>query len=437
MGIPEDAIAVVKDLYEGASIVVQTPKGNTTPIPIAGRGTIQGDTLSPLLFIIYAEPLLRWLARGDAAYKLKTSDTRVGPLAYADDLAVVTESPTEASAQLRKIESYCEWAGIKVNIDPVNKNKTVFTRAVRTGRAGADGCSEEVAIQGQHIPVVPSEHSYRYLGVWINLNLDWGDQWAAVVNKVREEKRLINGCVGSAAQQRKLVEQVMRPAIRYSMTVVPYTWPQIQRLHSILMNCTRTACGLSEHASTLLMMRAQTDYGVGVESVYHTYIYTAAESVREILSVQDDRGRMARGLWDAHVRTRPLCNPNSVRESAIAGLPTLHTQLHLAQLGIGTTCGTTAADTRRAAMHQSDEGPTLSPPALADPACMTPFWEIGLYDLSDFTTLRGDRVMPYTDFARKYRWSRVLDKRHPKALLRLCTRLSCGPDFGYYHYVLI
>ena len=53
MGIPGDAVDMVKDLYQGDSVVVKTPKGDTPPIPIEGRGTIQGDILSPLLFIIY------------------------------------------------------------------------------------------------------------------------------------------------------------------------------------------------------------------------------------------------------------------------------------------------------------------------------------------------------------------------------------------------
>ena len=40
MGILGDALDMVKDLYQGASIVVKTPKGDTPPIPIEGRGTI-------------------------------------------------------------------------------------------------------------------------------------------------------------------------------------------------------------------------------------------------------------------------------------------------------------------------------------------------------------------------------------------------------------
>eukprot|EP00959_Pyramimonas_sp_CCMP1952_P423077 8862487-Pyramimonas_sp.AAC.2 len=98
MGVPKGLIEVVQDLYEGASIVVCTPAGDTRPIPIMGRGTIQGDALSPLLFILYIEPLLRWLAEDQHACSFKTSDQRVGPLAYADDLASVTGTGEQALA---------------------------------------------------------------------------------------------------------------------------------------------------------------------------------------------------------------------------------------------------------------------------------------------------------------------------------------------------
>jgi hypothetical protein len=63
--------------------------GKIKPVHIQ-RGTIQGDTLSPYLFIIFLEPLLRWLERGNLGYKLKTSQYTLNSAAYADDLAIIT-----------------------------------------------------------------------------------------------------------------------------------------------------------------------------------------------------------------------------------------------------------------------------------------------------------------------------------------------------------
>ena len=61
LGFPTDAIEAVKHLYTQASTQIRLPSGGSTdPIPVE-RGTIQGDTLSPFLFLLYLEPLLRWL----------------------------------------------------------------------------------------------------------------------------------------------------------------------------------------------------------------------------------------------------------------------------------------------------------------------------------------------------------------------------------------
>jgi len=56
---------------------------------------------------------------------MKTSNEEVGPLAYADDLSVVTEDRRDTVAQANKIETYCNWAGIGVKVVPIRRNKTV------------------------------------------------------------------------------------------------------------------------------------------------------------------------------------------------------------------------------------------------------------------------------------------------------------------------
>ena len=52
LGYPTDAVDAVKGLYTDATTTVKTAYGPTPPIPVQ-RGTIQGDSLSPFLFLLY------------------------------------------------------------------------------------------------------------------------------------------------------------------------------------------------------------------------------------------------------------------------------------------------------------------------------------------------------------------------------------------------
>ena len=74
LGLPQEAIEVVGNLYPGPredgepmNIKVRTPYGDTGDISVR-RGTIHGDTLSPMLFIFCIEPLLRWLSADSKGY---------------------------------------------------------------------------------------------------------------------------------------------------------------------------------------------------------------------------------------------------------------------------------------------------------------------------------------------------------------------------------
>ena len=98
MGVPMDCIEVIQDLYTDASTQVSTPHGKTSDVPFLGRGTVQGDSLSPLVFLLCIEPLLRWLAEGDRGYRLGTSAESLDGLAYADDLAILVDSGSWSSS---------------------------------------------------------------------------------------------------------------------------------------------------------------------------------------------------------------------------------------------------------------------------------------------------------------------------------------------------
>jgi len=92
LGFPTDAIDVVKNLYYQAHTRTRLPSGCMGDIPVE-RGIM--DTLSPFLFLIYMEPLLRWLHAGNREYMHGHADTNTPNTkainctssgAFADDL---------------------------------------------------------------------------------------------------------------------------------------------------------------------------------------------------------------------------------------------------------------------------------------------------------------------------------------------------------------
>eukprot|EP00959_Pyramimonas_sp_CCMP1952_P252333 5272249-Pyramimonas_sp.AAC.1 len=102
------------------------------------------------------------------------------------------------------------------------------------------------------------------------------------------------------------------------MIATPYPWAQLHTLHGITMCAARRSCGLSRHASTGLMMANRRDFGVGVDSAYHTYCTVMTEGMKETLNHPGDIGRMTRGLWQYHRRHLAKGGLDYLRESTVA-----------------------------------------------------------------------------------------------------------------------
>ena len=109
LGYPMRAVEVVRDLYTNANTTFTLPSGENVTVPIQ-RGTIQGDSLSPFLFILYMEPLLRWLSVGARGYHPGCAHTasnkhkhQVHNVSYADDVNVLTGNVADLKVQASKI----------------------------------------------------------------------------------------------------------------------------------------------------------------------------------------------------------------------------------------------------------------------------------------------------------------------------------------------
>ena len=110
IGYPIDAISLIGNIYTTSTTsLLSTNFGIAQPINIQ-RGTIQGNTLNLHLFLIFLEPLLRCLQRDQLGYIFRTSENKILVVAYADDLATITDTIDNMKKQTTKLERFNIWA---------------------------------------------------------------------------------------------------------------------------------------------------------------------------------------------------------------------------------------------------------------------------------------------------------------------------------------
>jgi hypothetical protein len=115
LGLPNDFTVLVSNLYSGASTEFITPHGRTPSLGI-GRGTLQGDRLSPLLFDLVIEPLIRWLNAADKGYRISSCGLKLASKWYADDSTLVTNSVDDMISLLAIVQEFSDWSGIHLNV---------------------------------------------------------------------------------------------------------------------------------------------------------------------------------------------------------------------------------------------------------------------------------------------------------------------------------
>ena len=102
MGIPDHLTCVLRYLYAGQEATVRTGLGTTDWFQI-GKGVHKGCILSPCLFNLYAEYIIRNAGLEEAQAGIKITGRNINSLRYADDTILVAESE-ELKIPLMKVK---------------------------------------------------------------------------------------------------------------------------------------------------------------------------------------------------------------------------------------------------------------------------------------------------------------------------------------------
>ena len=115
MGIPDHLTCLLRNLYVGQEATARTGHGTTDWFQI-GKGVHQGCILSPCLFTLYADYIMRNAGLEETQAGIKIAGRNINHLRYADDTTIMAESEEELKNLLMKVKEESEKAGLKLNI---------------------------------------------------------------------------------------------------------------------------------------------------------------------------------------------------------------------------------------------------------------------------------------------------------------------------------
>ena len=104
----------MRNLYAGQEATVRNGHGTTDWFQI-GKGVHQGGILSPSLFNLYAEYIMRNAGLEEAQTGIKIAGRNINNLRYADDTTLMAKSEEELKSLLMKVKEESEKVGLKLN----------------------------------------------------------------------------------------------------------------------------------------------------------------------------------------------------------------------------------------------------------------------------------------------------------------------------------
>ena len=115
METPDHLTCLLRNLYESLEATVRTGHGTTDWFQI-GKGVSQGCILSPCLFNLHADYIMKNAGLDKAQAVIKIARRNINNFRYADDTTLLSESKEELKSLLMKVKDESEKAGLKLNI---------------------------------------------------------------------------------------------------------------------------------------------------------------------------------------------------------------------------------------------------------------------------------------------------------------------------------
>lgn len=163
-------IKIITNLYFNQKAVVKIEGNNTEEIEIR-RGVRQGCVLSPMLFNLYSEEIMK-RALDDETKGLKINGVPINNIRYADDTILMAANLNDLQILVDKVNTSSEELGLSLNV-----KKTKFMIISKTTQNNS-----QIHINNHTIEKVDS---YKYLGTIVNKNNDCSEEIKTRIGQAR------------------------------------------------------------------------------------------------------------------------------------------------------------------------------------------------------------------------------------------------------------
>lgn len=232
-GIKGKMLNAIKSVLEPNSLIIDNGADLSEPVP-QHRGLPQGDSVSPLLFVLFINSLLERLERRKVFVKM-----------FADDLVTASENIDELQQALSALSIWCQENSMTVN--------TSKTKALKFRRAGSTG-NRKLYVNRTEIEFV---QSFKYLGITMQPALGFHEH----VNQLLTRTASAIVCLAELQKMpltlaMKIFEIKIMPTLRYGMRCISprlskTVMEKLDRNKTIFLKAT---LGVSKHTSNTFVL---------------------------------------------------------------------------------------------------------------------------------------------------------------------------------------
>jgi ribonuclease HI len=269
LALPPLIINILIDLLSNRQNQVITNLGLTSPYQV-NNGIDQGETITPLFWRIYYDPLISHIYSNNTGYTMQTSwitnlknksysklKTHCSVVAYMDDTLWIASSQAELSHILTTAESFYSMANIQVNPSKsllcTNNPPPNYT---------------PIYYNNHPLPLHPSKQPFKFLGCWFTLNNKQSKQIQLIISESAQLIKIAKTKQITETQARYIINTVIIPTIEY-------------RIQNIVLSQNTCNKILTQHIS-LVKHKAKLSRTIPTSSLIHPQIY----NVKHIWDIQ-------------------------------------------------------------------------------------------------------------------------------------------------------